>query len=279
MRIDLHTHSSRSDGTLTPTELVEHAQQVGLDVVALTDHDSFEGWAEAESAARDADLTVVRGIEVSCRWRGEGVHLLGYEPDPAYPPLVAELHRVRAGRDTRLPAVLDRLRELGIDIGEEDVRRAAGDAAAIGRPHVADALVALGVVADRDEAFERFLGAGRPAYVDRYAADLEEMIALIVAAGGAAVVAHPWSGRYGTTALDRDGLASLQAGGLAGIEVGHQDHDERERGELAAIAAGLGLVATGSSDFHGTGKVGFELGCHTTEPVEYERLLALLAPA
>ena len=275
MRIDLHTHSDRSDGTLTPTELVRHAAEVGVDVLAITDHDCFEGWREAAETALEANVTLVRGIEISCRYDGQGVHLLGYLPDPSYPPLAEELQRVLDGRNSRLPAILDRLRGLGIDIDIDDVRKVSVDAAAMGRPHVADALVALGVLKDRDEAFAKYLGSGGPAYVDRYAADLPTMIGTIREAGGVSVLAHPWAGRHDYSALTAEGLATLQEAGLAGVEVDHQDHPSEVRDRLRAIARELDLVVTGSSDFHGAGKIGHDLACNTTAPEEYERLVSL----
>ena len=155
----------------------------------------------------------------------------------------------------------------------------AGESAATGRPHVADALVALGVVADRNEAFNRFLGPQGPAYVHRYAADLETMIGTVADAGGVSVVAHPWASRHDHTALDEAGLARLQGAGLAGIEVDHEDHDAATRAALRAIARDLDLVVTGSSDHHGLGKVGHDLGCNTTAPDQLERLLALAGAA
>ncbi len=216
MRIDLHTHSNRSDGTDSPADLVRRAHERGIDVLGLTDHDTTEGWQEAADTAAAVDLTLVRGIEVSCTFEGYGVHLLAYLPDPTYPPLAAELQRVLDGRNSRLPATLERLRALGIDIDVHDVRRVAGETAAMGRPHVADALVALGVVADRNEAFNRFLGPQGPAYVHRYAADLETMIGTVAGAGGVSVLAHPWASRHDHTALDARGLARLRTVGLAG---------------------------------------------------------------
>ena len=279
MRIDLHTHSNRSDGTESPTDLVRRAHEHGIDVLGLTDHDTTEGWQEAAHTAADLDLTLVRGIEVSCTFEGSGVHLLAYLPDPSYPPLAAELQRVLDGRNSRLPATLERLRSLGIDIDVRDVRRVAGESAATGRPHVADALVALGVVADRNEAFNRFLGPQGPAYVRRYAADLETTIGTVADAGGVSVVAHPWASRHDHTALDEPGLARLQDAGLAGIEVDHEDHDPATRAALRSIARDLDLVVTGSSDHHGLGKVGHDLGCNTTAPEQLERLLALAGAA
>lgn len=276
MRIDLHTHTNRSDGTSSPTELVQRAVEMGIDVLGVTDHDTAESWDEAAVAAADTGLTLVRGMEVSCKLGGYGVHLLAYLPDATYPPLAEELDRILAGRRSRLPATLDKLREIGIDIDADEVRHLAGEAAAMGRPHVADALVAKGVVRDRREAFDRFLGARGPAYVNRYAAPLVEMLDLVTAAGGVSVVAHPWS-RHNHDALDETGLAQLKQAGLAGIEVDHEDHGPETRDRLRSIARNLDLVVTGSSDYHGSGKVGHELGCNTTAPEELERLLDLAA--
>jgi predicted metal-dependent phosphoesterase TrpH len=174
--------------------------------------------------------------------------------------------------------MLQRLRELGIEITEDDVRRASDGTAAPGRPHVADALVTLGVVADRTEAFNRYLGAGKPAYVDRYAAPLEDTIRHVTEAGGVAVIAHPW-GRGGLGRPDEATLAALHATGLAGIEVDHQDHDAPTRDLLRAIARNLGLVVTGSSDYHGDGKADHDLGCNTTSPEDYARLMELARTA
>ncbi len=279
MRIDLHSHSDRSDGTDTPAELVRRARHARVDVLAITDHDTTEGWTEAAEAAERFGLTLVRGIEVSTRYAGQGVHLLAYLPDPSHPDLVAELDRILDGRNDRLPGVLARLGEIGIGIDAEDVRRLAGDAAALGRPHVADALVEAGVVRSRDEAFARYLGPGGPAYVDRYAADLVTMIGTVAAAGGVSVIAHPWASRHEHGALDEAGLAALVGHGLAGVEVDHQDHDAAKRAALRGIADDLGLVATGSSDYHGLGKTGHNLACNTTDPEQLERLLELAASA
>jgi predicted metal-dependent phosphoesterase TrpH len=279
MRIDLHTHSDRSDGTESPTELVRRAKRHGIDVLGLTDHDTVEGWDEAAAAAASTGVTLVRGIEVSCRFFGYGVHLLAYLPDPTYPPLATELQRILDGRNSRLPATLESLRSLGIDIDVHDVRKVAGNTAAMGRPHVADALVALGVVADRSQAFNRYLGPRGPAYVNRYAADLTTMIRTVTEAGGVSVVAHPWASRHNHTALDLAGFAALRDAGLAGIEVDHEDHDPETREALRGLAKELDLVVTGSSDHHGHGKVDHELGCNTTAPGELERLLDEAAEA
>jgi predicted metal-dependent phosphoesterase TrpH len=278
VRIDLHTHSRASDGTQSPGELVRAAAAAGLDVLALTDHDTADGWAEAAATARDVGVALVPGMEISTRHDGRGVHLLAYLPDAGHPALVAELDRVLEGRSSRVPVMIERLRGLGIEIDGEDVRRVAGDAVAAGRPHVADALVELGVVADRSEAFRRFLGAGGPAYANRYASPLLEMLRIVEAAGGVSVIAHPW-GRHGRQEPDEATFAELAQAGLVGIEVDHQDHDAAARERLRAIAGNLDLVVTGSSDHHGTGKVDHELGCNTTAPDQLDRLLELASGA
>ncbi|MEO6604110.1 MAG: PHP domain-containing protein [Aeromicrobium sp.] len=271
MSIDLHTHSNKSDGTDSPKELIHHAVAAGLTVVALTDHDSTEGWAEALSVAKRADIRLVKGIEISTKLDGKSIHLLGYEFDPRSKPLLSELGKVLDGRNSRLPATVERLRSLGIDIDAKDVRRHSVNAAAMGRPHVADALVELGVVANRDEAFAKYLSPGKPAYVDRYAADLVDAIELVSAAGGRTVLAHPWS-RGSERILTRSRIAELKEAGLDGLEVDHNDHDAEARATLGQIARELDLVHTGSSDYHGTGKIGFDLGCNTTARDQFDRL-------
>ena len=278
MRIDLHTHSRVSDGTQSPGELVHAAAEAGLDVLGLTDHDTSEGWAEAETAAREVGIGLVKGMEISTRHGRRSVHLLAYLPDPEHPRLRAELTRIADGRTTRVPAMVELLRAQGIDITEDDVRRATGSSVSSGRPHVADALVTLGVVADRTEAFVRWLNPGRPAHTRRYAPDVETAVDVVLAAGGAAVVAHPW-GRHDPSTLTVETLQGLRERGLAGIEVDHQDHTPDQREALRAIARDLDLVVTGSSDHHGLGKVDHDLGCHTTAPEEYERLLDRAAAA
>jgi 3',5'-nucleoside bisphosphate phosphatase len=278
VRIDLHTHSRVSDGTDAPAELVRAAKAQGLDVVALTDHDTAAGWPEAVAAAREVGLELVRGMEISTVHERHGVHLLAYLPDPAYPPLAAELERIVGGRADRLPRMVEKLNGLGIAITVDDVVAVSGDAAASGRPHVADALIRLGVVADRTEAFDRLLGWGRPAYLGRYAAPLVDTVRIVAAAGGVTVIAHPW-GRSGVQRPDADDLRTLIAAGLSGIEVDHQDHSPQVRAELRALARELDLVVTGSSDYHGSGKVGHPLGVNTTDPEEYARLLDRAAAA
>jgi predicted metal-dependent phosphoesterase TrpH len=250
------------------------AVEAGLDVVALTDHDTAQGWGEATEAAQRLGLDLVLGIEVSTRYVRAGVHLLAYLPDPEDPALAGALGRVLDGRNSRVPAILANLRAVGIEVTEEDVRRVASGTPATGRPHVADALVARGVVADRAEAFERYLNPGRPGYASRYAAELEDIVPMVVAAGGVPVVAHPWA-RSARPVLTEAAFADLQTLGMAGIEVDHQGHDAAARDELRSIARNLGLVVTGSSDYHGAGKVDHDLGCNTTAPDELARIREL----
>ncbi len=273
MRIDLHTHSNRSDGTDDPAVLVQKAAGAGLDVVALTDHDATTGWDEAQDAADALRIRLVRGIEISTTFHGVSVHLLGYEFDPDHVELNAELDRVLAGRNHRLPRVLARLAEHGIDITEADVVAQSGSAAASGRPHIADAMVAKGYVGHRDAAFDGWLNTHGKAHVERYSAPLVTAIELVKAAGGRVVAAHPWSRESGNV-LTRAAFADLVAAGLDGIEVDHNDHGPEARAALRAIAADLDLVVTGSSDYHGAGKSAeFSLGCNTTDPGQLERLL------
>jgi predicted metal-dependent phosphoesterase TrpH len=211
-------------------------------------------------------------MEISCVHAGRGLHLLAYLLDPAHPPLVDALSRVLRARDDRMPRICAALRAAGIPIRDEDVRAVAGEATAIGRPHIADQLIRLGVVASRDEAFERLLSPGRPGHVPRYAPPVEQVLPLVTAAGGVSVIAHPW-GRAVTTALQREELASLRDQGLSGVEVDHEDHTPDQREELRGLARELDLVVTGSSDFHGTNKP-VRLGACLTAPDQYEQLTA-----
>jgi predicted metal-dependent phosphoesterase TrpH len=277
MRIDMHTHSSISDGTDTPSGLVDRARQVGLDVIALTDHDTFDGLDEAVTRGEQVGVRVLRGMELSCNRDGQSVHLLAYGADPASPGLAAEMAKVRGGRMGRLAGVLQRLTELGVPVTEEQVLAEVGQSPSVGRPHIADAMVKAGHVADRTEAFDRFLADGGPAHVPRYAIPVERGIDLVHDAGGLAVIAHPW-GRGREHILTPEVLRRLASEhGLDGVEVDHQDHDPKTRFRLRALAAELGLLATGSSDYHGTGKLDHELGCNTTDPEVYQTLMDRLA--
>jgi len=266
MRIDLHTHSSVSDGTDTPSELVGKARAVGLDVVGVTDHDTFDGLDEAVAEGDRLGVHVVRGMELSCSRSGSSVHVLAYGADPASPGLAAEMARVRDGRLGRLAGVLAKLAELGMPVSEAEVMAQVGESPSVGRPHIADALIKAGHVRDRQEAFDRFLADGGPAHVHRYTIEVDRGIDLVHDAGGLAVIAHPW-GRGREHVLPPSVLkAMVDDHGLNGIEVDHQDHDDDTRRQLRTLADRLGLLATGSSDYHGTGKLDHDLGCNTTDP-------------
>lgn len=273
-RIDLHTHSTASDGTLTPAELVRAAAEAGLDVVALTDHDTTAGWAPAV-AALPPGLTLIRGAEISCRWFGAEpaipLHLLAYLFDPAEPHLAAELARVRRAREERGERIVRLLQADGIPVSWTEILAGAGGGT-VGRPHIAQALIRAGLVATTTEAFgPDWLG-------ERYRLpkdDIEvfQAVALVRAAGGVPVFAHPKASRRGRIVPD-ELIADLAAAGLAGLEADHEDHDPAEREHVRGLAADLGLLVTGSSDFHGTHKT-VRLGAHTTGPEAYERIVAL----
>ncbi len=272
MRIDLHTHSNRSDGTDTPAELVQKAAALNLDVVALTDHDNTAGWDEAQVAADACGIRLVRGMEVSTKLHGTSVHLLGYDFDPEHAGLNAELDRVLDSRERRVPRILELLAAQGMEITLAQVQEQSGSAAAIGKPHIADALIAAGHIEHRDEAFDGLLDDGGSANVEKYGIPLARAIELLKEAGGRAVIAHPWA-RESQEVLSAEAIAALVAHGLDGIEVDHNDHELAHRAELREIATALDLAATGSSDYHGTGKSSeFFLGCHVTAPEEFERL-------
>jgi predicted metal-dependent phosphoesterase TrpH len=273
VRIDLHTHSNRSDGTDPVDVLIAHAKRDGLDVIALTDHDTADGWAEGRRAAEELGIGFVPGMEISCKLNGIAVHLLAYLPDPSYQPLADELRIIRDGRTDRLPSIVARLNGMGVQLTVDEVLAQATGTPSVGRPHVADALVANGTVADRGEAFDRFLADGRPGHVSHYAIDPARGIELVRAAGGVPVIAHPW-GRSSYKVVTAETIAQLVADhGLAGIEVDHQDHSPESRKTLRGIAEDLGIIWTGSSDHHGLGKVNHELGVNTTDPEQFQRLL------
>ncbi|AIS00376.1 PHP domain-containing protein [Streptomyces glaucescens] len=266
MRIDLHSHSTASDGTDTPAELVREAAAAGLDVVALTDHDTTRGHAEA-IAALPPGLTLVTGAELSCRVDGISMHMLAYLFDPEEPALLAERELVRDDRVPRAKGMIARLNELGVPVTWEQVARIAGDGS-VGRPHVASALVELGVVATVSDAFTQdWLADGGRAYVEKHETDPFEAIRLVKGAGGVTVFAHPGAAKRGRT-VPESTIAELAAAGLDGIEVDHMDHDPDTRARLRGLAKELGLLVTGSSDYHGSRKT-CVLGEYTTDPEVY----------
>ncbi|MER7764199.1 PHP domain-containing protein [Streptomyces sp. NPDC097619] len=266
MRIDLHAHSTASDGTDTPAELVRNAAAAGLDVVALTDHDTVGGYAEALAALPEG-LTLVTGVELSCRLDGVSMHLLGYLFDPTEPEFARERELVRDDRVPRARAMVAKLRELGVPVTWEQVARIAGDGS-VGRPHLATALVELGVVPTVSDAFTpEWLADGGRAHAGKHELDPFEAVRLVKAAGGVTVFAHPAAVKRGQV-VPEESMAALAAAGLDGIEVDHMDHDPATRARLHGLAAELGLLATGSSDYHGSRKT-CRLGEYTTDPEIY----------
>jgi len=272
VRIDLHSHSNASDGTDPPAEVMRRARAAGLDVIALTDHDTMAGIGPARRAL-PAGLTLVPGMELSCRLDGHSVHLLAYHADPAHAGLAEELAAITTDRLRRARDMVARLRELGVDITWEQVAALAGDGV-VGRPHIARAMVEAGAIARPEQAFTpEWIGPGGRAYVGRYALDPEEAVRLVSAAGGVSVLAHPALPARGWVIGD-EVIERLARAGLGGLEVAHPDQDGAQRTRLGALAASLGLVSSGGSDDHGS-LTGHRLGCETIAPGEYERLMSL----
>ena len=272
MLIDLHVHSNASDGTDAPAEVVERAAAAGLDVIALTDHDTTAGWDEARNAAA-GKLALVPGMELSCVLDGRSVHLLAYLFDPASEELMSQASLIRDDRVHRARQMVAKLNGLGAHVTWEQVTRIAGDSV-VGRPHIARAMAEAGVVATPADAFTKeWIDDGGRAYVERYALPAGPAVRLVRAAGGVPVLAHPRSPGY---EVSDSAIAGLAAAGLAGLEVFHPDHDDSERSTLTALARTLSLIATGGSDDHGSftpsgGNFG-GLGSETTPEEDYERL-------
>ncbi len=258
MAVDLHTHSSASDGTDSPAQLVRRAAAAGLVAIALTDHDTLSGIGEARSTAAEAELRLISGTELSVDHDTLKIHLLVYFLEPGEGPLQDRLSELREGRNLRNVEILARLRALGYEIDDADMAAEAGGES-VGRPHIADALVAKGVVSSRAEAFDRLLGDGGAAYVERPRLGAAEAIRLATESGAVTSVAHPYT-------IDRNAetypplFRELKALGLTGLEAYHPEHPPDLRVHLAELAADLGLVPTGGSDYHGTGKPGVDLG-------------------
>lgn len=265
--IDLHTHTTASDGTLAPAALVEAARAARLSVLGITDHDTTGGLAAARDAARQAGIAIVDGIEISAVADGRDVHVLAYFIDAESPTLRAFLDRQRADRIRRVEEMAARLMALGCPIDARPVLADAARGRSVGRPQIADALLDAGHVARRDEAFERFLEHGRPAYVPRQGTSPEDVIEIIHAAGGLASLAHP-----GVTARDH-AIPALVAAGLDAIEARHSDHDPAAEERYRALARRLNILVTGGSDFHGeAGHRTATLGGVTLPEADYARL-------
>jgi predicted metal-dependent phosphoesterase TrpH len=261
--IDLHTHTTCSDGTDRPRDLVNKAIVQGLEVLGISDHDTTSGWEEATQALRGS-LKLALGAEISCLTTdGVSVHMLGMLFDPNHKEMQTVLEESRDGRLPRMRTMIEKMRAEGMDISIEDVEKAMPVGATMGRPHLADALVAKKIVKSRDEAFIDLLHNDSRFYVSHAAPTPVEAIALIRRAGGVAVIAHPFASHRGQI-LKPDDFADLLAAGLNGIEVDHRDQNPDERAMLRAIAQELDLVVTGSSDYHGTGKMNLLAENHTS---------------
>ena len=270
MRADLHVHSNASDGTDAPAEVMHRAARAGLDAVALTDHDTVAGHAEARRSLPDG-LTLVPGMELSCRLDDRSLHLLAYLFDPEHPELAEQTRLIRDDRVLRARAMVRRLADLGAAVTWDQVAAIAGTAV-VGRPHIARAMAASGVVATPADAFTSdWIADGGRAYVAKYALDPYRAIRLVRAAGGVAVLAHPRSAH--DLLVSDEQIAALAAAGLAGIEVFHPDQSQAQRAALLGLARDLGLVATGGSDDHGS-LTGHRIGGETTAAGAYETLLA-----
>lgn len=276
-RIDLHAHSTASDGTDAPPDLVAAAAAAGVDVLAITDHDTTGGWDEA-AAALPPGLRLVRGAEFSCvspcgrdGERDVSVHLLGYLFDPAHAAVVAEQERLRGERHARLVGMTEKMAADGYPVDVDTVFAYLPEGASAGRPHLARALVAAGVVESVNEAFAKLLYTGSPYYVPKSDTPVRTAVEMVRAAGGVAVFAHPLARRRGRV-IEPSVLVDLAAAGLAGVEVDHPDHAPEDRALLRGLAADVGLLTTGSSDYHGTNKT-TPLAAETTAPEVLEALV------
>lgn len=260
--IDLHTHTTCSDGTDSPRQLVNKAIAQGLEVLGVSDHDTTSGWEEATQSLR-GPLKLALGAEISCLTTdGVSVHMLGLLFDPKHPELQRVLEETRDGRLPRMRAMIEKMQAEGMDISIEDVERVMPVGATMGRPHLADALVAKKIIKSRDEAFVDLLHNNSRFYVSHLAPTPVDAITLIRRAGGVAVIAHPFASHRGQILKPED-FADLVVAGLNGVEVDHRDQNPDERAMLRVIADELDLVITGSSDYHGTGKLNSLAENHT----------------
>lgn len=261
--IDPHTHSTASDGTTPPAVLMHEAAAAGVTMLGLTDHDTVAGWDEAAGEVANTGVALIRGMEVSAAYRGISLHMLAYLFDPASPELTDHMERVRHSRVDRAREIVRRL-AADTPITWELVQSQASEGATIGRPHIADALVAVGTIQNRSEAFDHYLNPRGPYYVPYYAPEAAEAIAWIRAAGGQAVLAHPMAVARGRT-IPLEAYDELAETGLFGLEIDHRDNPPEAIPQLEAIARRLNLARFGSSDYHGTGKHN-RLGENTTSP-------------
>lgn len=266
---DLHLHSDHSDGTEPPAEVMASVHRAGLRTVALTDHDTTSGWAEGAEAAASLGMTFLPGMELSARHEWRSVHVLGYLFDPEDAAVRALTDRIRSSRLTRAREMAERIGR-DLDLTWDDILDQTAVGATVGRPHLADALVAKGHVRDRGEAFAGILHPGSDYYVALYAPDPVTAVAAITGAGGVPIIAHP-AGRAGL--LPDDLVEDMLAAGLAGFELGHRENVEPALGRLSALVRARDLIVTGSSDYHGLGKPN-RPGEHTTSDEMVARIIA-----
>jgi hypothetical protein len=273
-RIDLHTHSNASDGLFAPAELVRLAREAGLNLIALVDHDSTQGLAEAQAAGARLGLTVMPGVEINTDLAGGGeAHILGYEVTPDDPSLASNLNLLRGARERRGERMVNNLRAAGFDVSWEQVRDLAKGA--VGRPHVARALINGGYATDVSDAFDRYLSPGRPGFSPRYKLSPEDAIRIIRSARGVPTLAHPAAIRE----LDTRVLPQLVAAGLLGLECYYGEYDEATVARLLALAERFHLIATGGSDYHGPNMHPTPLGGRFVPPEVVARLRAAHADA
>ncbi|HAY42247.1 MAG TPA: phosphatase [Micrococcaceae bacterium] len=271
MRIDLHTHSNVSDGTQRPEELIDAAAQAGLDVVALTDHDQTAGWAPARAAAQKLGVGFIPGMEITCQdHQGISVHLLCYLQDPEYLPLLNELEISRNSRVIRAQRIVERLAE-DYPVSWDLVSAHCQPGATVGRPHIADALVTAGVVENRNDAFANILSSRSRYYVAHPSIDPRDAVRLVLEAGGVPIFAHPMANLRGRVVPEETFHDMIDAG-LAGVEIHHRDNSEEGKKFLTSLAKKNDLIITGSSDYHGAGKLN-RLGENLTEPDMLQRIL------
>ena len=259
MSVDLHTHSRFSDGSDSPTALVNQAKAIGLTAMALTDHDTLGGIGEARRAADGSSLELIPGVEISCEWSPGTLHMVVLFLEPGPGPLQDRLAGLQQARATRNDRIVDRLNDLGLDITVEQVAKEAG-AGVAGRPHIAALLVERGVVADMRAAFDEYLGNGRPAYVGRERLSPEESIELARRSGALSILSHPYTMGLESETQFREAFGHLAAAGMTGIDCYYPEYTPQERLGLVEVTRSFGMIPSGGSDYHGTYKEGLQLG-------------------
>jgi predicted metal-dependent phosphoesterase TrpH len=256
--IDLHVHTTASDGTMSPTDVVHLAKEKNLKAIAITDHDTIDGIEEAQEVGNHLSVEIIPGIEISANFRNGSLHLLGYFIETGEGILTTKLARLKEARSERNPQIVEKLKRLGVEITYQDVLEASGGGQ-VGRPHFAQVLVDRGYVRSINEAFDRYLARGGTAYVDKYRFEIGEAIDVVLEAGGVPVLAHPRTLNFSREDLKRF-VTTLAHRGLMGIEVFYPEHSAGQRRRFRSLAEKLGLVQTGGSDFHGPPVKATELG-------------------